>query len=630
MTSVFKNQKNIHPLEHDITNVDTNSHVEYFENNFRSTKCYFAKYDNKLYRFKKTKSHNKWLPCCPKDECMNFMDNCVKHKKEIDELIINSAGNPLRPFRSTDVHYLEIDFPEITDLKNVEYFMQTRQKKGKHYAKHNNITYRFSDENMKWQKICCFEDCCNFRKIGDYCEYHECGVVNEKINTYEVLEAFITDLLSQSEELTNVKNIGRDGGKSDIIFQVKDEVENGLNYYRGVQVKTLTKLGGGSKNGYIINDLSKYNQNMLIVGVTTEKDKFIIFYKRDIDKNHICANFVTNVDSNLYLFNNQDTKINGLNFKETLIHMCKSSMIYNETEDLGERQLTEKESLKRFKLKCEENGILCEINPISEDVIDGTTTFNNIKKLFQHKSSNLSRFKNCICRIAHYINSQSISYSQDDGIDFFIIEVISEHNFYIIPINVMAFFGYIKTDKYKGKSDIIIPLEKYCKDHFLSQFKNAFHLLQTSSIYDISLLIDINNPLYLVYIKCAEYDLDLDIDYSVKNTKLFKINNKLVKIINSTKIANKSSGYLITNLNKSFVFCISSKFNNDDIPDFFLLQIKNEDYIYVIPKQCLIDRYMFGHGDYKSVLDLSIPCREFVHSQNKWAFDYIDKFDQFK
>jgi hypothetical protein len=611
MARPFEDKEEIPYLEKDFPEIGENANVEYFEKKHGKIMCYFAKYNEKIYRHGSKRKI--WLRTC-NNECYNFYDNCITHKNIIDNLSddITKYCQISRLYIKENIHPLKLDFPELIDIDSTEYFDKLVRNTKTFFAIHNNKTYKFSKSNKKWKIVCQYENCSNYADNNNYCASHlEGKCVEKKINDSEI---WFENFLTNSNAFESVKNISRENSKTDLIVKFNNSEE-----YRSIQIKTLGKHD--KEWTFVVNTNEKYDPNMLIACITYEKDKFALFYQKDYPKSaymnyKFCENFRG------YLFTSLEEKIDGMNFIERIIDMVKSSTIYNDFTYYTSR--IERESLTRFEEKCKINDLKFTINVLNNSVYDAIVSYNDLEYKIQHKSTKKIIGSMYEYSTEHYVNNLPTPYSENDDIDYFVFENIDENNFFIVPINVMAYFGYVSNKKYKGKKGIKIPSNQYTEDHWLLKFKNCFNIFKEKNKFDLTILIDNTDPFYNLRLICDKYNFNFNRDYYNNTSRICTINNKQVKFLTSSK--NKCNSYVFT---ISFSYEVPYNKNIHDIPYCFIFQIKDTDYFYVIPSNIFIDNGVIGDNNTKGKVDFIIPEKNNTGTRKAWLFNYINKFDIF-
>lgn len=186
-------------------------------------------------------------------------------------------------------------------------------------------------------------------------------------------------------------------------------------------------------------------------------------------------------------FNNKKTEYleymfnNIASFRKKLELSLQHASIYNDNDITQQYSKRESESLNRLANKCIYNDLICKRVETQLSPIDCIINNYNI----QHKTSNAHKkggksFVVGLQKCAGKINGKRTfqPYSDTDGLDFFIIELIRHvNNFYIIPINKMIERELIKTKTQKGKQRIYIPDPDKAKTHWTTPYLNTFHLL---------------------------------------------------------------------------------------------------------------------------------------------------------
>ena len=242
-------------------------------------------------------------------------------------------------------------------------------------------------------------------------------------------ENFIEKIYNETKEF-KVDPVGFTGNTFDLILHDSN------NLMRGVQVKTLSynkikkvyrlSLGNGD-----------YKPDTLIIGVNIPDKIFVLFYYGQVNTGSIDFNPESKRSKYTKYIYTEET------FRKNLIEMTKKSTIIKDvTKFLSESNLQEYLSLKRLNEFCLNTGNVFKRNKTNGTVID--CYINNFK--IQHKSC------------SHKGKKQP--YSEDDGIDFFVFEIVNKThkgNFFIIPIKKLIEKGFIKTETQNGHITINLP-----------------------------------------------------------------------------------------------------------------------------------------------------------------------------
>lgn len=268
------------------------------------------------------------------------------------------------------------------------------------------------------------------------------------------------------DNVNSIERIGQISNKLDIIYKMNNE-----DKFRGLQVKTLTKYKDSNRFALNIRD---YEDDTLIVGINKEKNKFVIFFHKQIKKG---------VRS--FTFNNSETKYkkfsytNTFQFLEQLQKLLSRSTVYDPKKGISRNNLMEQESSKRLKNKCDQLNYHFKWNETNSMSIDCFINYYNI----QCKTSNsIRKYKEklyCfnVLRTGGRLNGKITfrPYSEFDNIDFFIFEIIDfKDNFYVIPMNEMINHGIIQTKDQQGKKQLYLPPPSYQKPHWTKKYLNNF------------------------------------------------------------------------------------------------------------------------------------------------------------
>lgn len=284
------------------------------------------------------------------------------------------------------------------------------------------------------------------------------------IQTGNDTEQFVVDILKklmkQYDDIEKVKRIGFSGSKYDIKIKFKGE-----DFYRAIQVKTLTKHHG---NAYFFH-IGSYEDDAIIVAVNKKKNKFMIVPFEKIKHNKGVLEIS---------FKNQKCKFkeykftNIKKFEKRLYQASKQSVIYDKKKHMTKDQLNEYRSLKRLKKRAKELNLKFKLNEMNANIVD---CFINKNKI-QCKYTTYMQAYTYRCNIRKTVNKTP--YEDTDDIDFFIFELHGEKNhFYIFPKQVLIDKGVIKTETQKGKVMIIIYPQNHPGDHWTQDYLNRFDLL---------------------------------------------------------------------------------------------------------------------------------------------------------
>ena len=490
----------------------------------------------------------------------------------------------------------------------------------------NNILER-SKDGIVWKSICVFNldgQCCNYRikENGCYCRKHPNGILIDvsTVKIGDATENWVFNILKESLDLLNIQLKGQENSKLDIIYQVKDEVEQGILHYRGIQVKTLKS--NKNKTSFSMNDLKKYDNDTLIVGVDVER-KYMRLILRSCIKESDSDTFAFNINkisSNIrpYIFLGLEDIFSGSNFQDNLIRLCKNSTIYDHTQ-FYENELNEHNMMIKLEELCKEKNLNFKINDTSDSSID---CFINNKRI-QCKYSNSINTNLYSFGLKHSVNGKKNQPYSENDVDLFIFQHKNEPLFWVIPSSVLSHFGYLKTDTLIGKNSLNLTSLSYNKDDWTKKFSNRFDLIDEN--YDLSELINLDNFFDKFQHVCKINDIECIRDMSDLNYNNCFINNKTANFIKSTNKSGKNYYFQISRSNIAY-------HTNNIVPDFFIFRIEDyPDNFYIFPKEILIMKEIIGTGNIKGKSSFLFPI-PFDNTNNRklWCFDYLDKFDLLK
>ena len=475
-----------------------------------------------------------------------------------------------------------------------------------------------------WNPICEFNDCFNFSLDEcNMCSKHKNGVEHVKNSSTDIgldQEVFIYDLLLKSNELINVTNIGQENCKLDIIYQVKDEVANGFEHFRGIQIKTLSRQSDENSNAFQFV-IEKYDVDTLIVGVSENKDHFCLFDRNSfgIDKRSFYINLDTLTKENVKYIFTSETKESFQYFVDSLIYNCRFSTIYS-PDQFSSNNFKEKKMMDDLKFKCKEHNLEFSSNKTSDSSID---CFINGKSI-QCKYSTRIKGDLYSFSLFHSVNNKLyLPYSETDNIDYFIFMHSEDNSFRIIHTSVLIHFGYIKTSTQNGKTEIKLAYLSYQQEHWTTQFIDNFDILKTIS-YDNLSLLNINKPFDKFQLELNSRKIKYIRNIEDLKLKSFIINDKLIKFIESNNFHEEVYAFSLCCHRESYNICNT----NVRIPDVFILHAKGlPDNFYFITKEKLYEKKIIGDSNNKGVASIGLPLIHKTRSKHIWIHEYANRYD---
>ena len=281
------------------------------------------------------------------------------------------------------------------------YFSLKIKSKTEKLAEFNGKIYRFNERSKKWMEKCNYvdEECYNYCTLGCFCDRHQGGIDNggnkESTSIGDEKEVFIYNLMMARKEFTEVKINGREGSELDILYKLKSEIDNGINQYRGIQVKTMSNY----IYGYILN-IDGYNNNTVIIGVNNEMTHLCIFFKGTLRQSKtVTINFndpQPEYRCNIF-FGLNDNSL-GYSFIDMLVEYSKSSTLYSESK-ISSEALKERESLLKIENFCKNNGVRFEYADTANSSIDCKINYKNIQCKYSSVSQYNTYFKFGITKV---------------------------------------------------------------------------------------------------------------------------------------------------------------------------------------------------------------------------------------
>ena len=341
------------------------------------------------------------------------------------------------------------------------------------------------DDMNNFVKVCLYDNCSNESTRENnyiYCDRHKNGIDNNLskmelenaikkiiqkqngVNATKIgdeTEKWVEEKIKTFNNIQSVERIGYMRHTLDIIYKIN-------NNYRGIQVKTLSHTTRKHDDHFSISEC-KYDNDVLMVCVNKDRNKFALFFYGDIEKLEFDYR---NKNSKNYKFMYTDLN----KFLKDLMYKLENSKIFDKYDIKNLAVKQEIESMDRLKSKCKEHNLNFEFYDTHISPIDCIINSKNIQcKSTSAKSSNSSY----VVQLCKRNIGKIVPYSDNDKIDFFIFEVITfEYNFYIVPINILIEKGYIHTNIKKGKTQLIIPINQDNKNNWIDIYKNNFNLLK--------------------------------------------------------------------------------------------------------------------------------------------------------
>lgn len=522
------------------------------------------------------------------------------------------------------VDYLSICYENIKHVRNCHENIKIKTVNGKNYREYCRLN--------NWKQTCCINErdkkleCYNFQiKNTSYCKKHENGVQNTKISTTDkggLVENHSCELLQQCHNITNIINIGYERCSLDVIFQVKNEINNGLFHMRGIQVKTLIEK---TSNSFFVNNINIYDNNTIIIAINLEYNYYCIFNNSMIESNTFSYN--PNDQNHRYrefCFHGLNLKnSNGYTFLDLLNYYCVGSTLYSALCFNG-KNLKEKLMIDALKIKCQEWELKLEPYSTSDSSIDcvvndilncqlkfSTSTITNTYHFSLHKT----------------LNMFTVPYAESDNIHIFVFSYINsdeEYIFYVIPIKVLIHYGFISTSLIYGKTSITISSSDSQNDNWTKNFVNRFDLFTDE--FNMDELINLDDMFDKFQYECKKKDIICIRDMNKLNSRYFNIGSKICKYCESTTPHGNCYRFTIEN-----GLGLTYNSDTDIIPDFFIFRIKfYPDYFWIIPKQRLIDEGIIGSNLVKGIIKYNFPILGNKNKNKKWLDVYLNNYNLLK
>ncbi len=413
-------------------------------------------------------------------------------------LIVLGDNDPIKMKKIVDdqIKYHKIKIKEFEDKQKINHQIARQNELDKSKIIIDGIEI-YIINSVKYRKkprgtlelVCIYDNCNKFQKIGKYCQSHRNGTTidsperqleKKELSKQRKLdskksskkgddtELWVIEKLKLINFISDISCIGYTGSKYDIEFKLKND-----HKLRGIQVKTLTKCKS-QKDGYRFTLKNQtYSDNVLIIGVNNDRTRFVIGFFKDFKSKY--PTFTFSNDKSYYqniMFSNCNKFIKKLKMMLTTTDVCDKDCFSSKSTKL------EYHSLERLSTKCNENAL--EYNRVKESgsIIDCIINSYNI----QHKSTKPTKLSRSSFQFNIFTRKSSVPtpYSDKDGIDFFIFEIVPfQNNFYIVPIEILIEQGYIQTNDNTGKLGISIPNPKMGnQDHWINKYLNNFSLLK--------------------------------------------------------------------------------------------------------------------------------------------------------
>lgn len=421
------------------------------------------------------------------DTCCTYLavhgKYCGRHYEKYDE------NAPLPPIGSDEYeNRLVIKFPEIAkewdfvknEGLNINGFPSRSNQNVWWICPSNGCSYEetINNRTRKQSPAGCKECTTDLRRVHDKDELQ--ALKDKKnINTTVIgddTEEFVVDLLKSSKKYKNVEKIGQIGGKADILITHKND---SFNY---IQVKTINP-NKTRKDAYTYTNDKKYPENMLIVMVNKDRTRYAVDFYKNIPKGGLTLYFSAKRSKYLnIMFKNRK------NFLKRLAELIPLSCTENK---IGEHKRLEYEMFLRFKIFCDQRGLVFRSNSTDSNPVDCFVNGFRCQLKYTTQSKSEHKYKINSTKKAGRLNGKRVTkpYELDD-FDFFIIEIGGtdaepnkyKGNFCIIPKNVSLERNLLKTSTCTGKTQFTICSPDYEKSYWSKDLWNNASLIPAKKL----------------------------------------------------------------------------------------------------------------------------------------------------
>lgn len=292
-------------------------------------------------------------------------------------------------------------------------------------------------------------------------------------------EEYIVELLLGLGVYKNVEKLGHLGGNADIRVTFQN------NSYTYLQVKTLSKKK--TKDSYESThgkNSKKYPDNMLMIYVNKERNRFASIFWKDIKENiSLTLSFARN---NSIYKNIMFKEENIQEFKKRLIDQIPLS-----TTEIYFSESTKKDldSMEKVRIFCMEKGLEFKRNITNGDAVDAFINGHRIQVKYRASNGDFVVKVN-LKKGSGFIKKKPIArcYDEDD-FDFLIIlignfgdEIKGDENykgkFCIIPSEELKKQKILRTEEHDGKITMYLYPPNTLIDHWTKPYWNNIDLLK--------------------------------------------------------------------------------------------------------------------------------------------------------
>jgi len=279
--------------------------------------------------------------------------------------------------------------------------------------------------------------------------------IQKKLNNIEIGNITEFDLINILRDFDNIVDVWKDtsNSKFDVYYVLKDE-----NVIRGLQVKSISKRK--NKQSYLLYNMHKYKNGMLIVGLSKEYQLGLAYINSDKYNNirTVAVSFAKNPKSEF-------SKI-LLRWDNFLIHLknilSEGQIITTELfkDSMSNTSYLEYLSIERFKVFCEKYGWNMKRNLNNSSETDLFVDGFRVQMKYRSNPRDPANGKyGYTIHLKRTIDvGKYVSYKKGDN-DFYVIEIGSHHgDFLIVPEKILIDKGYISiNEKPRGEKFDTFP-----------------------------------------------------------------------------------------------------------------------------------------------------------------------------